>query len=802
MSGQGIVFDLSAPIDLEGAVIEMVVRPDSAFVASGASLQIFAQVKGKLSATLDWPGEWNCWSSNASLTANTDQTISCTINEGGTFSQTQFDVQVVLQAARGALPEAQTAAGTVLVKSTKVTLAGSAQSSSSSAPASSSSSNSSSGVVVSSSSPASSTPGSSASSSSAPGTGGNVTAPISTFITVDQFGYLPNVQKVAVVRDPQTGFDSGLSFTPGNSYQVVNFDTGAVAATVVPVAWNSGQTSPVAGDKTWWVDFSSVTAPGTYTLVDTQRNVRSPEFKIANDVYKPVLKHAVRYFYYQRAGFAKQTPYADARWTDSASHLKAGQDQQSRLFTDKNNASTEKDLSGGWYDAGDYNKYTNWHADYLIALLQAYIENPSVWTDDFNIPESGNGIPDLLDEIKWGFDWLKKMQESNGSVLSIQGVSHEISTGVVASPPSTATGRSYYGPASTSATLGSAAAFALGAKVFSDSGFGALATYAVDLKTRAENAWTWANANPSVIIHNNDASQDSRFVGLGAGNQEVDNAGRAEKKVRAAIYLFAATGGNTYHDFAKASLGGAGYHVDMWNEERLIMPWLYYSRLPNADATTANNVRSRYNTTMADQSTSTDNFGQINNKTDAYRAHLGASNFTWGSNRSMSRKGNSFMNLITYNIGTHGSNSAAARNAASGYLNYLHGTNPLGMVYLSNMYEAGAYKSVDSFYHTWFTDGSAKWDDVKESEFGPAPGFLVGGPNPAFAVDSCCAANLCYDKQYLCQVELIPPKGQPPMKSYLGFNTSWPLNSWQVSENHNDYQVAYIRLLARFSNNQ
>jgi len=45
---------------------------------------------------------------------------------------------------------------------------------------------------------------------------------------------------------------------------------------------------------------------------------------------------------------------------------------------------------------------------------------------------------------------------------------------------------------------------------------------------------------------------------------------------------------------------------------------------------------------------------------------------------------------------------------------------------------------------------------------------------------------------------LTPPKGQPPMKSYRDFNISWPLNSWQVTENHNDYQVAYLRLLSKF----
>ena len=74
-----------------------------------------------------------------------------------------------------------------------------------------------------------------------------------------------------------------------------------------------------------------------------------------------------------------------------------------------------KDLRGGWYDAGDFNKYTSWAARYIIVLLQAYEEHPQAFSDDYGIPESGNGIPDILDEVKWGLDWLVRMQNPDGS---------------------------------------------------------------------------------------------------------------------------------------------------------------------------------------------------------------------------------------------------------------------------------------------------------------------------------------------------------------------------------------------------
>lgn len=642
----------------------------------------------------------------------------------------------------------------------------------------------SSSVISSSSLSSSSITSSSESSSSS-----QITAAISEFIVVDQFGYLPSAKKIAVIRDPQTGYDAAKSFTPGATYQLINLDTNAVVHTGAAASWKSGATFDAAGDKAWQFDFSSITTTGRYAVLDVQNNVRSPGFTIGADVYKPVLKHALRTFFYQRAGFAKQAPYADAGWTDTASHIGVGQDKNARLFSDKNNTATEKDLSGGWYDAGDYNKYTNWHAYYLVALLHAYAEKPEIWGDDYNIPESGNGIPDIIDEIKWGFDWLKRMQNSDGSVLSIVGLSHSNASGGHASPPSTATGASYYGPANTSATLTSAGAFALGSKILAGLDNAELNTYAADLKTRAENAWTWAIANPSVTFRNNEGAA----AGLGAGQQEVDDAGRATKKLTAAIYLFAATGSTTYREFVDSNASNKTSSVDIWNEPEL-SAWLYYASLPEATASIANTLKTQYVSAL----NANHNWVAIRSNNgmgdDPYGAYLGTSNFTWGSNRSMSRKGQTFHNLIDYQLGSF--DTAEVRNAAMGYLHYLHGTNPQGMVYLSNMYSLGVHSSVNEFYHSWFTNGSSQWDRVGTSTFGPAPGFLVGGPNPSYDWDANCTSSS--PNSGCGSAAPNPPKGQPAMKAYLDFNTSWPLNSWQITENHNDYQVAYIRLLSKF----
>jgi len=79
-------------------------------------------------------------------------------------------------------------------------------------------------------------------------------------------------------------------------------------------------------------------------------------------------------------------------------------------------------------------------------------------------------------------------------------------------------------------------------------------------------------------------------------------------------------------------------------------------------------------------------------------------------------------------------------------------------------------------------------------------GFLVGGPNPSYNWDGCCPSSCgSVGNNALCgAAPLSPPAGQPDQKSYLQFNDSWPLNSWEVTENSNGYQAAYIRLLAHF----
>jgi endoglucanase len=232
------------------------------------------------------------------------------------------------------------------------------------------------------------------------------------FIVVDQFGYPAEAAKFAVIRDPQIGYDNTARFTPGKTYALIEVSSGRAVKQAALSAWNGGATHEASGDKAWTFDFSDVVTPGRYAVLDVEKGIRSADFAIGDDVYREAMKHALRMFYYQRAGIDKTAKFACAAWADKASHLGAGQDQQSRpwplkgpLPAAQTRPASEpeiKDLRGGWYDAGDYSKYTSWTARNIIVLLQAYAENPQAFGDDLGLPESGNGVPDILDEVKWG----------------------------------------------------------------------------------------------------------------------------------------------------------------------------------------------------------------------------------------------------------------------------------------------------------------------------------------------------------------------------------------------------------------
>jgi hypothetical protein len=274
-------------------------------------------------------------------------------------------------------------------------------------------------------------------------------------------------------------------------------------------------------------------------------------------------------------------------------------------------------------------------------------------------------------------------------------------------------------------------------------------------------------------------------AGLGSGQQETDDYGRLVHKLDAAAQLFSVTGGDEYKTFfdanyAQLNLIAAGNAVEPWHILGQDAA-LDYANAAGATPATVTAIHDAYVTGIRGGA----NLGAL--PQDPYRAPLPA--YVWGSNAIKAHMGNNFFNVVTYGLDA-ASNDEMTR-AAAGYVHYFHGVNPLSLVYLTNMYDYDAENCANEIFHSWFADGSALWDRVGESTYGPPPGFVPGGPNPYYecgdAADPACSPAL-----------VSPPLGQPPQKSYKDFNAVWPEGSWSISEPSDGYQVAYIRLLSKF----
>ncbi len=600
---------------------------------------------------------------------------------------------------------------------------------------------------------------------------------ITKFIKIDQFGYLTNSKKIAVIVDPQTGYNAAESFSPGtgtNQYQVRQWSDDLIVYSGTLVAWKAGITHTQSGDKGWWFDFSSVTAPGSYYIYDVLRNVGSCRFEINNSVYSEVLKQAVRMFFYQRINFAKQTPYVDAKWADAACFGGANQDYAARSRWDKTNAATARDVHGGWMDAGDYNKYVTFALGPLCNMLEAYRMHSLYFADNYNIPESGNGIPDILDEVKWELDWLMLMQDASGT----NGLFLKVGTDNFnsASPPSTDNNPRYYVPECTSSTLTGAAVFALAGTVYKLLGIPAMTTYGNGLVTRAVNAWARAKVTTS-NFNIFQTTCDDQNIKSGDADQSV--AVQKDMVATAAAYLFEATGSSEYRNcFDTMYLKAQPCSLSWWGPyySAVQKALLRYTVLPGATAAVVNNIRSR----KAGQN-GVLSINDYNNQTDLYRSYMPDAQYHWGSHEVKSNAGLNNLDFVTFSINP--ALSSLYVEVAENYLHWFHGVNPMGKVMLSNMYAYGGDSCVNEFYHSWFGNGTV-WDNVFTSLYGPPPGYITGGPNKDFSITT-----------------ISPPAGQPPQKSYKEWNTGWNgianENSWEITEPAIYYQGAYISLLVR-----
>ena len=202
-------------------------------------------------------------------------------------------------------------------------------------------------------------------------------------ISVSQLGYIPDMKKEFTSPVSFTAF--GVVREPDN---IVVYSGGGPARTVTTDMIASTPATVYIGD------FSTFTTPGRYKIV--AGGMESFPFNIGTYVYDSPLRAAQRMFYYQRAFTSIDMQYAEGPWVHLTDIAKA-----------------PAGVVKGWHDAGDLAVYMPTMCQSLFWLMETWSDFQPA-DDNLNIPESGDGVPDLLNEIRWGVEWVKSMQDPNG----------------------------------------------------------------------------------------------------------------------------------------------------------------------------------------------------------------------------------------------------------------------------------------------------------------------------------------------------------------------------------------------------
>jgi endoglucanase len=238
---------------------------------------------------------------------------------------------------------------------------------------------------------------------------------------------------------------------------------------------------PLAGEFMKIGDFTDIKKPGRYQIL-IQETGEQEEIFIRENVYMEVLNAAVKAFYYQRLSTELKKEHAGV-WmrkcgiADTACSLHAS--------TGKTGV---QNVSGGWMDAGDYGKYIVNAGITVGTMLSLYELYPDLIGDNLDIPESKNGKSDLLDEIRYELEWMKRMQDCDGGVFFKVGSLDWDGFSVM---PEKLSSIRYIIGKSTSSTLNFAAVMAMAARIYKED-----KEFSKDCLKRSVAAWKWAVNNP------------------------------------------------------------------------------------------------------------------------------------------------------------------------------------------------------------------------------------------------------------------------------------------------------------------
>ncbi|MYN38521.1 cellulase [Duganella sp. FT109W] len=539
-----------------------------------------------------------------------------------------------------------------------------------------------------------------------------VTATAADGIKLNQLGFLPGADKVAVVPAAAAqGAAAAFSIVRAGSDTVVQSGTLGPAVNV-----------PESGDTVRLARFASLQTPGRYQL-RVAGLPDSPPFEISASAYQAVNAAALKAYYFNRAGIALDAAHAGI-YARAAGHPDTQVLIHVSAASPSRPAGSSISSPKGWYDAGDYNKYIVNSGISTYTLLAAYEDFPAYFqAQRLNLPESGNGVPDILNEARWNLDWMLTMQDPADG-----GVYHKLTNlrfdGMVM--PAQATQPRYVVQKTTAAALDFAAVMATASRVY--------APYDAALSTRmraaAQQAWRWAQAHPR------DYYRQPADVATG---EYADN-DVSDEQAWAAAELYITTGDAAYYQALHAPDLAAT--VPSWSDVRGLA-WLSLARHRKALGAAADQALiARRVDGLAQQLAAAW-------QQSPYGITLQKQDYVWGSNAVVLNQAMVLLHAYRLN------GKRAYLDAAQSGLDYVLGRNAVELSFVTGY---GARSALHPHHRPSVADGIAA----------PVPGWLVGGPQPGQQ-----------DKQDCPQ----PYPSALPARSYLDHACSYASNEIAINWN-------------------
>lgn len=485
--------------------------------------------------------------------------------------------------------------------------------------------------------------------------------------------------------------------------------------------------------KTHIADFSLFQRTGKY-VVSVPGVGKSYPFEINNQIHRAVAIASLKGFYYQRVSMSLDERYAGT-WHRPAGHADTQILIHPSAASLERPANTKISSPGGWYDAGDYNKYIVNSGITMGTLLSAY-EDFHQYFDSLhiNIPESNDLVPDILNEALYNLRWMFTMQDPHDG-----GVYNKCTNagfdGMVM--PGVTTASRYVVQKGTAATLDFAAVMAQSSRIFQKFKK-QLPGLADSCLKAATTAWQWSVKNPALVYDQNAINNqyEPKITTGGYGDRDFK-----DEWLWAAVELFSVTKNKQYQTILSDRINDS-MQLPSWGNVRMLA---HYTMVRN-EKLFSREFSSEIQITKQKLIAFADRYLK-GAEQNAFQTVMGQSrrDFNWGSNSNAANQGIALINvfLITKN--------KKYLDHALSNLDYLMGRNATGYCFVTGM---GSKSPMYPHHRPSVADGIAD----------PVPGLLAGGPNSG--------------RQDKCQYEFTEPE-----TSYSDVDCSYASNEIAINWN-------------------